>query len=75
MLNNGVAWSDAAGQIFFTLGACLGIMSAYGSYAPSTADVYTDNAIICYINCAPRPTRLPSSLVLTANAIIVHLAH
>ena len=23
----------------------------YGSYAPATADVYTDNILICFINC------------------------
>lgn len=26
-------------------------MSAYGSYAPTTTDIYTDNTLICYINC------------------------
>ena len=40
-----------AGQIFFTLGATLGIMSAYGSYAPTTSDIFADNMMICYINC------------------------
>jgi len=26
-------------------------MSAYGSYAPASANVYADNTLICYINC------------------------
>eukprot|EP00892_Ulva_mutabilis_P009295 jgi/Ulvmu1/6738/UM030_0073.1 len=50
-LKVGSIWSDAAGQIFFTLGATLGIMSAYGSFAPATTNVWADNNYICYINC------------------------
>eukprot|EP00892_Ulva_mutabilis_P009294 jgi/Ulvmu1/6737/UM030_0072.1 len=48
---NGEAWSDAAGQIFFTLAAAQGIMSAYGSFAPASTNVWADNNYICYINC------------------------
>ena len=28
-----------------------GIMSAYGSFAPATTNVWADNNYICYINC------------------------
>ena len=28
-----------------------GIMSAYGSFAPATTNVWADNSYICYINC------------------------
>lgn len=47
----GQVWSDAAGQIFFTLGATLGIMTAYGSYAPKSTNMFVNNVLIGYINC------------------------
>ena len=35
-----------AGQIFFSLSATLGIMSAYGSYAPMTTNIYADGSMV-----------------------------
>lgn len=51
VLKQGAVWSNAAGQIFFTLGATLGIMTAYGSYAPKNTDMFINNNIIGYVNC------------------------
>lgn len=43
-------WSDAAGQIFFSIGVCMGIMTSYGSYNPVRKPIIMDNMIICISN-------------------------
>lgn len=43
-------WSDAAGQIFFSIGVCMGIMTSYGSYNPVRKPIIMDNMIICVSN-------------------------
>jgi SNF family Na+-dependent transporter len=32
VLNNGQMWAEAVGQIFFSLGVCMGVMTSYASY-------------------------------------------
>mmetsp|Transcript_39107 Transcript_39107/g.99073 ORF Transcript_39107/g.99073 Transcript_39107/m.99073 type:complete len:630 (-) Transcript_39107:668-2557(-) len=49
-LNNPSIWTDAAGQIFFTLGVSMGIMTAYGSYVSPKSDLVMDHAIITGTN-------------------------
>eukprot|EP00667_Euglena_gracilis_P010351 EG_transcript_10535 len=45
LLNDPGIWADACGQIFFSLGVCLGVMVSYGSYndsdAPITLNAFT----------------------------------
>lgn len=43
-------WGDAAGQIFFSIGVCMGIMTSYGSYNPIRKPIIMDNLIICFSN-------------------------
>jgi solute carrier family 6 GABA transporter-like protein 1 len=43
-------WGDAAGQIFFSIGVCMGIMTSYGSYNPVRKPIIMDNMIICISN-------------------------
>eukprot|EP00191_Tetraselmis_sp_GSL018_P004249 CAMPEP_0177612000 /NCGR_PEP_ID=MMETSP0419_2-20121207/20911_1 /TAXON_ID=582737 /ORGANISM="Tetraselmis sp., Strain GSL018" /LENGTH=393 /DNA_ID=CAMNT_0019108007 /DNA_START=775 /DNA_END=1953 /DNA_ORIENTATION=- len=43
-------WTDAAGQIFFTLSVSMGIMTAYGSYVNPKSDLVMDHAIITGTN-------------------------
>ena len=43
-------WSEAAGQIFFSLSVCMGIMTSYGSYNPRTQPVISNNLIIAFSN-------------------------
>jgi solute carrier family 6 GABA transporter-like protein 1 len=43
-------WADAAGQIFFSIGVCMGIMTSYGSYNPVKKPIIMDNMIICISN-------------------------
>lgn len=38
-LRNPNIWTDAAGQIFFTLSVSMGIMTAYGSYLDPRTDL------------------------------------
>lgn len=44
-------WSDAAGQIFFSIGVCMGVMTSYGSYNPVKKPIITDNFIIAISTC------------------------
>lgn len=39
-----------AGHVIFTLGIAQGLFTAYGSYAPTGTDVYTDSYIVASIN-------------------------
>ena len=43
-------WSEAAGQIFFSIGVCMGIMTSYGSYNPVRKPIIMDNMIIAFSN-------------------------
>jgi SNF family Na+-dependent transporter len=43
-------WADAAGQIFFSIGVCMGIMTSYGSYNPIRKPIILDNIIIALTN-------------------------
>mmetsp|Transcript_139792 Transcript_139792/g.243374 ORF Transcript_139792/g.243374 Transcript_139792/m.243374 type:complete len:795 (-) Transcript_139792:289-2673(-) len=44
LLSDPGIWTDAAGQIFFSLSVCLGVMTSYGSYnskdSPMTANIF-----------------------------------
>jgi solute carrier family 6 GABA transporter-like protein 1 len=43
-------WSDATGQIFFSIGVCMGIMTSYGSYNDVKKPIIMDNFIISISN-------------------------
>jgi len=43
-------WADAVGQIFFSIGVCMGIMTSYGSYNPVKKPIILDNMVICLCN-------------------------
>jgi solute carrier family 6 GABA transporter-like protein 1 len=43
-------WADAVGQIFFSIGVCMGIMTSYGSYNPLKKPIIMDNLVICLSN-------------------------
>jgi solute carrier family 6 GABA transporter-like protein 1 len=43
-------WSEACGQIFFSIGVCMGIMTSYGSYNPRTQPIIGNNLIISISN-------------------------
>ena len=43
-------WSDATGQIFFTLSICMGVMTSYGSYNKPTKPVILDSFVIALVN-------------------------
>lgn len=43
-------WAAAVGQIFFSIGVCMGIMTSYGSYNPVKKPIIMDNMIICLTN-------------------------
>jgi len=39
-------WADATGQVFFTLGVCMGVMTAYSSFNPTNQNIVTDEKFI-----------------------------
>ncbi|KAJ3335673.1 hypothetical protein HDU93_004739 [Gonapodya sp. JEL0774] len=45
-------WTAAVGQIFFSIGICCGIYSAYGSYNPVTQNAVQDSVIVALANSA-----------------------
>jgi len=45
-------WSDACGQIFFTLSICWGVMVSYASYQPERAPVIKNSVAVALINCS-----------------------
>jgi SNF family Na+-dependent transporter len=45
-------WADAVGQIFFSIGATMGILTSYGSYNPIEKPVIMDQMIIVISNSA-----------------------
>eukprot|EP01061_Rhynchopus_euleeides_P007675 TRINITY_DN1673_c0_g1_i1.p1 TRINITY_DN1673_c0_g1~~TRINITY_DN1673_c0_g1_i1.p1 ORF type:complete len:760 (+),score=340.57 TRINITY_DN1673_c0_g1_i1:131-2410(+) len=44
-------WTDAVGQIFFSLGVCIGVMTSYGSYRPNDAPIISNVFIVAFTNC------------------------
>lgn len=50
VLQNGAAWSDAVGQIFFSIGVTFGVMTAYSSYNSRFQNVVSDALIISLTN-------------------------
>lgn len=39
-------WADATGQVFFTLGVCMGVMTAYSSFNPTNQNIVVDEKFI-----------------------------
>jgi len=39
-------WADATGQVFFTLGVCMGVMTAYSSFNPRSQNIVVDEKFI-----------------------------
>jgi len=39
-------WADATGQVFFTLGVCMGVMTAYSSFNPQSQNIVVDEKFI-----------------------------
>jgi solute carrier family 6 GABA transporter-like protein 1 len=50
-LGNGQMWADAVGQIFFSLGVCMGVMTSYSSYNRRNKPIIRDVLIISFGNC------------------------
>jgi SNF family Na+-dependent transporter len=50
-LANGQMWADAVGQIFFSLGVCMGVMTSYSSYNRKNKPIIRDVLIISFGNC------------------------
>jgi len=46
---NGI-WQAAIGQCFFSLGVCMGVMTAFGSYNPVNQDIATDEKVISFMD-------------------------
>jgi len=44
-------WADAVGQIFFSLGVCMGVMTSYSSYNRRNKPIIRDVMIISFGNC------------------------
>eukprot|EP01065_Artemidia_motanka_P045884 TRINITY_DN6830_c0_g1_i2.p1 TRINITY_DN6830_c0_g1~~TRINITY_DN6830_c0_g1_i2.p1 ORF type:complete len:594 (+),score=139.10 TRINITY_DN6830_c0_g1_i2:60-1784(+) len=43
-------WTDAAGQTFFTLSVCFGVMTSYGSYRPRDTPIVANVFIVAITN-------------------------
>lgn len=43
-------WGAACGQIFFSIGVCMGIMTSYGSYNEIRKPIILDNFVISFCN-------------------------
>lgn len=50
-LGNGQMWADACGQIFFSLGVCMGVMTSYASYNRRNKPIIRDVMLISFGNC------------------------
>jgi len=44
-------WTNAYGQIFFTLSICFAIMITYSSYLPEKSDINNNGMMAAFINC------------------------
>lgn len=51
-LSTGAMWSEACGQIFFSIGVCLGTMVSYASYLPKNAPVIGNSFAVSLGNCS-----------------------
>jgi SNF family Na+-dependent transporter len=51
-LKSPAMWSEACGQIFFTLGIAWGVMVSYASYMPKNAPVVKNSVAVALINCS-----------------------
>ncbi len=49
-LSSNSIWPEAAGQIFFSIGVCMGIMTSYGSYNPVDQPIISNSFIIALTN-------------------------
>ena len=49
-LKDGKMWAQACGQIFFSLGICMGTMTSYSSFNPETKPIIKDGFIIAFTN-------------------------
>lgn len=49
-LTTGQMWSEACGQIFFSLGICMGSMTSYSSFNPEDKPIIGDAFKIAFIN-------------------------
>jgi SNF family Na+-dependent transporter len=45
-LSSGSMWSEACGQIFFSIGVCLGVMISYASYNPENQPVISNSIYV-----------------------------
>jgi len=50
-LSNPEMWSDACGQIFFSIGVCMGIMTSYSSYNPVSQPIISNALRVSIGNC------------------------
>merc|ERR1719160_176360 len=50
-LGDGQMWADAVGQIFFSLGVCMGVMTSYSSYNRRNKPIIRDVMVISFGNC------------------------
>lgn len=50
-LSDAQMWADAVGQIFFSLGVCMGVMTSYASYNRRNKPIIRDVMIISFGNC------------------------
>ena len=50
ILADGNIWAEAAGQIFFSLGVCMGVMTSYGSYRDTKNPVVANSLIVSLVN-------------------------
>jgi solute carrier family 6 GABA transporter-like protein 1 len=50
LIGKSVPWSDAVGQIFFSLSICMGVMTSYGSYNKKDKPVLFDTFAIALTN-------------------------
>lgn len=50
ILKQSQIWSDAIGQVFFSIGVCTGVMTSFGSYNPRDKPVIADSFIIALMD-------------------------
>jgi len=49
-LADGTIWSEAVSQIFFSIGVCFGVMTAYASYNRTRSNCVRDALVVCFSN-------------------------
>lgn len=47
---NGAMWGEACGQIFFSVGVCMGVMTSYSSYNPPEKAIIGDSFLVAFGN-------------------------